>query len=210
MSKPDSLAIQPFTLASLKAALGMGRVDASPTEVSAAFSNLRAIMDEDLAKGFFVGVGNNRIDGHRIVYNRRQGKTNFMLTRLVLDGNEYNESLNGKYNLEGGNSISITAGRPMNSPLANCYVFLNDALVAKRFNPFDWAAEQTHSFVWRLNSMGSEAAITADRSPFPFVLKMLRDYRERELDMEKTRDMFEKMRRKAFYVTWERDFYPGQ
>lgn len=208
----EKLDIQLFNLEGIKTALHITEIDTSHSEVKDLFDKQISKIDRDLAEGFSVYIDEQNLDGHAGVYTSIPGKARFVLTKIVLDGSAHRETLSGRYEIEGG-EVAVRVDRPIKSPILNCSVFLNNHLVASRSNPFDWAAQHAERLLRQaVEAKGEDpskldATIKLERTPFPFVKKMLNDFSQSKLDREYTQQMFEKMAKiKGKTVVWNRDY----
>jgi len=93
-------------------------------------------------------------------------------------------------------------------------VFLNHQLVANRTSPFDLAAQQSDAFLRTLVEAQEgglsrlDETIKEERSPLPFIGKMLSDYQNSQVDPKETERMFKKMKRSSNVenIAWNRQF----
>lgn len=205
----DSGAIQSFNLEGLKTVLGVHE-NAGHNEALDEFNNLEAKCDQDLAEGFTVWVNENDL-GSTVCYNGGAKGTEFYFHKTLIDGKPVRRALSGRYQIQ-GHEVTIDVDQETNSPFVTCYVFLDGGIVATRTSPFDTSNHQAQAFVRSLHEdRGDDSAlldktISDERSPYPFIMKMLRDFSRSKFDRRKTEQMFKKMSTKERVVRWNQEY----
>lgn len=187
--------LQLFTLDGVKAAMGISE---HPThdEVAERFGGVLGKIDEDLKHGFYVWVADNDL-GHCGTYNTL-GSTKFVVLKTIINGMPVRTSLNGVYSVS-GHEVSIDVDQEHGDPLVTSNVFLDQRLVASRTSSNDSSGLQAGAFLRSLVTESGEdpsrldATITSERSPYPFVQKMLQDFLQSKPDGGGIEAMFKKM-----------------
>ena len=208
----DKNVIQSFNLEALKTSLGIYENTTYP-EIQKFFNELQVKMGQDLVGGFSTWVDSRNMDGHcGVCLKGVGGKSKFILRKRILDGKSVRTILSGLYEIS-GNRVSIDIDQETNSPLVNCRVFLNHNLVANRTSPFDLAAQQSDAFLRTIvETQGDpgrlDKTLKEERSPLPFIGKMLSDYQNSQVDSKETKRMFNKMKESPYVenVVWNRQF----
>jgi len=195
--REDPRAVQPFNLDGLRAGLG---ITENPThdEVAAEFSRALTKVDGDLQHGFYAWVTEDDL-GHCGTYNKL-GNTRFTVLRMLVRGIPIRTQIDGIYQLS-GHKISVTVEQDVGDPIVGSNLYLDDRLVASRTSPYDSSGQQAAVFLRSLVEGRGEdpsrldTTITPKRSPYPFSLKMLRDFSRSQPDQEQINRMFAQMQK---------------
>jgi hypothetical protein len=165
--------------------------------------------NQDLAEGFTAWVEEDDL-GHTAVYNTDEKDTLFIATKTIINRKPVAQSIRGTYKID-GHEISVTVDQEGDMDILNCRVFLNGSLMASRSNPFSWVQQQSEAFLRsKVEGAGEDASrldttITDERSPYPFVAKMLRDFSKSEPDKDMIQKMNGKMASRST-VRWNKDY----
>lgn len=188
--------LQKQGLDGLRVALGVVE-DSSQNDVAIELKKLLAKFESDLRQGFFVWVTENDL-GNCATYNKL-GNVRFVLTKTLIDGVPRRIKITGVYKVS-NHEIVIDVQQNVGDSIISSNLFLDESLIAGRTSPFDSAGQQAAAFLRQLiigkgdDPSRLDLTIGDDRSPYPFALKMLRDFSGSTNDQEYTEHMMKKMK----------------